>query len=122
MGEFMTLQEIAPIIELDLGRKDALFGGREDMYVKFLRKFPDNVNKLLIDLETAVGTKNNVAIEAAAHGIKGVASNLGIGEVTRLGTALMLDIRENTPENIEEHYSKLVEETRKAIKYIGLLD
>ena len=118
----MTLREIAPIIELDLDRIVALFGGREEMYVKFLRKFPDNVSKLLVDLEEAVKNDNHEAIEAAAHGIKGVASNLGVGKVTECGAALLLDIRQNTPENIPEHNTKLVEETRKAISYIEQLD
>ncbi|MCL2718185.1 MAG: Hpt domain-containing protein [Lachnospiraceae bacterium] len=118
----MILKDIAPVISLDLGRVDALFMGREDMYLKFLRKFPENVKRLLVELKEAVENNDHQAIEAAAHGIKGVASNLGVGNVTELGTALMLDVRENTPELIAEHYTKLVEEIEKAISYIEKLD
>jgi len=118
----MTLHEIAPIIALDLDRIVALFGGREDMFVKFLRKFPNNVKNLLVDLDEAVKNNDHKAIEAAAHGLKGVAANLGVGKVTEYGTALMQDIRQNTPENIEEHYTKLVEATKLAINYIEQLD
>jgi len=118
----MTLHEIAPIIDLDLERIVVLFGGREEMYIKFLRKFPDNVKNLLVGLDEAVKNNDHKAIEAAAHGIKGVASNLGVSKVTEYGTALMQDIRQNTPENIAEHYAKLAEVTKLAISYIEQLD
>lgn len=118
----MTLHEIAPLIDLDLSRVVALFMGKEEMYVKFLRKFPDNLKRLLGELKEAVESDSHEAIEAAAHGIKGIASNLGVRHVTDLGTALMLDIREKTPENIKEHYEALVIEAEKAISYIEKLD
>lgn len=118
----MTLHEIAPIIDLDLDRVIALFMGKEEMYLKFLRKFPDNARRLLDELAEAVGSKNHEAIEAAAHGIKGVASNLGVTKVTATSTALMLDVRENTPGQIEGHYEQLVSEVKEAITYIEQLD
>jgi HPt (histidine-containing phosphotransfer) domain-containing protein len=118
----MKLQEIASIIDLDLERTFALFMGKEEMYVKYLKKFPGNVERLLDDLETAVADNDKHGIEAAAHGIKGVAANLGIQKVTALGTALMLDIRDNTSDKINEHYEQLVEKTREAISYIQKLD
>ena len=118
----MTLNEIAAIIDLDLERVVALFMGREEMYIKFLRKFPDNARRLLGELAEAVGNKNHEAIEAAAHGIKGVASNLGVTNVTALSTDLMLDIREHRPDQIDDHYEQLVLETNKAITYIEQLD
>ena len=118
----MTLKEIAPIINLDLERVVALFMGKEEMYIKFLKKFPDNAAKLLTDLHEAVKNNDHEKIEAAAHGMKGVAGNLGVQEVINYGTALMLDIRNNTPENIPEHYQKVVAETEKAITYIEKLD
>ena len=118
----MTLKEIAPIIDLDLERIVALFMGKEEMYVKFLRKFPENVSRLLDDLEIAVKDDNHEAIEAAVHGIKGVASNLGIGKVTDLGTTMLSEIRSNNFSNLNEHYPKLIEETNQAITYIEQLD
>ncbi|MCL2052416.1 MAG: Hpt domain-containing protein [Lachnospiraceae bacterium] len=118
----MKLQEIAQFIDLDLKRIDVLFMGKEELYKKFLRKFPENVKGLLVELEEAVEKNNHEKIEACAHAIKGVASNLGVDKVTEFGTALMLDIRNNTPENINEHYKVLVEETEKAITYIEQLD
>ncbi|MCL2254007.1 MAG: Hpt domain-containing protein [Lachnospiraceae bacterium] len=118
----MTLHEVAAKIDLDLERTFALFMGKEDMYVKYLRKFPDNARRLLIELEEAVKSENHEKIEAAAHGIKGVAANLGIRRVTEFGTALMLDIRENTTEKIKDHYPKLVEEAEKAISCIEELE
>jgi HPt (histidine-containing phosphotransfer) domain-containing protein len=117
----MTLQEIAPIIDLQLEMCTTLFMGNEDMYVKYLRKFPDNVRKILPDLEKAVAEGNSAAIEAAAHSIKGVAANLGVKQVSDLGGALMLDIRNNTPDNIAAHYTELAEKIELAIEYIEKL-
>ena len=118
----MTLREIAPIINLDLERTFALFMGKEDTYVKFLKRFPSNVENLMINLAEAVKNNNYQEVEAAAHGIKGVASNLGILKVSDISSALMLDVRESKFEDIEEHYEKLVEVTKQAIEYIEKLD
>jgi HPt (histidine-containing phosphotransfer) domain-containing protein len=118
----MTIQEIAPFINLDLERSIALFMGKEDMYVKYLKKFPENVNKLLANLETAVAANDEQAIESAAHAIKGVAANLGLQQVASLGGALMLDIRDKTLDLVAGHYAELVEKAKTAIEYIEKLD
>jgi HPt (histidine-containing phosphotransfer) domain-containing protein len=118
----MTIQEIAPLIDLDLDRSLALFMGKEDMYIKYLKKFPANVEKLLVNLEQAVADNEPQAIEAAAHAIKGVAANLGIQKVVKGGGALMLDIRDNTLDLVAGHYAELVENCQVAIENIEKLD
>jgi HPt (histidine-containing phosphotransfer) domain-containing protein len=118
----MTLHEIAPIIDLQLEQSLSLFMGKEDMYVKYLRKFPDNVRKIMPGLAEAVAAGNSHEIETAAHSIKGVAANLGLKQVSDTGTALMLDIRNNTPDQIAAHYAELAEKVDLAIEYIEKLD
>lgn len=118
----MTLKEIAPIIDLDLEHGVSLFMGREEFYLKYLKKFPESIRGLLIELDEALKEKDDIKIEAAAHSIKGVAGNLGVREVAALGSSLILDIRERTYENIEEHYNELVKHINKAITYIENLD
>jgi HPt (histidine-containing phosphotransfer) domain-containing protein len=118
----MTLQEIAPIIDLQLEQSLNLFMGKEEMYVKYLHKFPDNVRKLMPGLAEAVAAGNSHEVETAAHGIKGVAANLGIKQVSDYAAALMLDVRENTPDKIAAHYAALVEKVDQAIEYIEKLD
>jgi HPt (histidine-containing phosphotransfer) domain-containing protein len=118
----MTIQEIAPFISLDLERSIALFMGKEDMYVKYLKKFPENVKKLLGNLADAIAANDEQAIESAAHAIKGVAANLGIQQVADLGGALMLDIRDKTLELVAGHHAELVEKSQTAIEYIEKLD
>jgi HPt (histidine-containing phosphotransfer) domain-containing protein len=118
----MTIQEIAPLIDLDLERSIALFMGKEDMFIKYLKKFPDNINKYMGNLDAAVAANDPQAIESAAHAIKGVAANLGIQQVANLGGALMLDIRDNTLDLVAGHYSELVEKCKEAVGYIEKLD
>ena len=118
----MTLQEIAPIIDLDTERTIALFMGKEDMYIKYLKKFPENARRLLPDLETAVAEGDHAKIEATAHAIKGVAANLGVRSVAEPGAALMLDIRNMTIDLVAGHHAQLVEKTALAIEYIEKLD
>jgi HPt (histidine-containing phosphotransfer) domain-containing protein len=118
----MTLQELAPIIELDLERTFALFMGKEEMYIKYLKKFPENVSGLLNELKAAAAESDYHKIETAVHGIKGVAANLGIKPVTALGTDIMRDIRENHFDSIPEYCAQLVEKAELAITYIEKLD
>ncbi|MDR0220002.1 MAG: Hpt domain-containing protein [Lachnospiraceae bacterium] len=118
----MTLHEIAPLIDLQLEQSLSLFMGKEDMYVKYLKKFPDNVRKLMPGLEEAVAAGDSTGIETAAHSIKGVAANLGLKQVSDPGAALMLDIRENTLDKVAAHYAELAEKVNLAIEYIEKLD
>ncbi len=118
----MTLREIASKVNLDLERTFALFMGKEEMYVKYLKKYPDNARRILSELETAVESDDYKGIEASAHGLKGVSANLGLQTVTEDSAALVMDIRANTHENIREDYQQLLEHTEFAIKCIEDLD
>ncbi len=118
----MTLNEVASVIDLDLKRTFSLFMGKEEMYVKYLKKFPENAERIMAELATAVRNNDHKGIEAGAHGLKGVSANLGIQKVTEISTALMLDIRENTYDNIGRDYEQLQEQVRLAVEYIGKLD
>lgn len=117
----MTLQEVAVKINLDLERTFSLFMGKEDLYVKYLRKFPDNARKILVELEEAVQSGDQQKIEAGAHALKGVSANLGVQSVTDSSAALMLDVRENTPEKIPQHYVQLTEGVKLAMECIEAL-
>ncbi len=118
----MTLNEVASVIDLDLKRTFSLFMGKEEMYVRYLKKFPENAERIMSGLETAVQSNDYKGIEAGAHGIKGVSANLGIQKVTEISTALMMDIRESTYEKIGQDYQQLKEQVALAIEYIGKLD
>lgn len=118
----MTLQEIAPKVNLDLERTFALFMGKEEMYVKYLKKYPDNARRILCELKTAVENGDYKGIESSAHGLKGVSANLGLQTITENSAALVLDIRGNTYENIQEDYNQLLNHAEYAIECIEELE
>lgn len=118
----MTLKEIAPKVNLDLERTFALFMGKEDMYVKYLKKYPENAKRLMEELKEAVAQNDYKGIESSAHGLKGVSANLGLQAVTEISAALVMDIRKNTYEKIIDDYHMLVEETDMAINCIEQLE
>lgn len=118
----MTLQEVAANIKLDMDRTLTLFMGKEEMYVKFLKKYPANAQKLLADLEAAVQAGDHKGIEAGAHGLKGVSANLGVLDVAESSAVLVADIRDAKYEHIAADYQRLLEQTRTAVTYIEQLD
>lgn len=86
-------QDVGGDYENVLGR----FGGMEAMVKRFLAKFEqdDSYQKLV----EAVGNKDEKAIEAAAHTLKGVCSNLGIDRLQRLSENIMFHARAGKPVN-----------------------
>lgn len=57
------------------------FMGKEDLYLKFLKKFKDDQSYTSIETHLAEG--NAVEVFKAAHTLKGVASNLGLDPIAQ---------------------------------------
>lgn len=119
----MTLQEIAPKVGMNLERTLALFMGKEEMYTKYLKKYPANANKLLEELRVAVETMDYKGIEASAHGLKGVSANLGLQDIADISADLVADVRSDSFDNevIKQHYQNCLAKCAIAMECIAML-
>lgn len=91
MGLKEFYQEVGGDFENVVGR----FGGMEAMVKRFLGKFAqDGSYQKLVE---AVEQKDEKAIEAAAHTLKGVCSNLGISRLQQLTEEIMFHVRAGKP-------------------------
>lgn len=120
----MTLQEIAPKLGMNLEKTLALFMDKEDMYKKYLRKYPANADKLLAELKEAVDSMDYKGIEASAHGLKGVSANLGLNDIADISADLVADVRREAcdDELIRQHYNVCAERCKTAIQCIENLE
>lgn len=94
------------------------FMGKQDMVIKFLKKFPADPNYEL--LEKALENKDEKQALSASHVLKGVSGNLSMNVMHRLFSEQIEYIRGdnwedvlNVMEEIRKEYEKVVEALKK---------
>lgn len=118
----MDLKEFYQGVGGDFENVLGRFGGMEAMVKRFLGKFAqDGSYQKLLD---AVEQKDAKAIEAAAHTLKGVCSNLGISRLQELTEKIMFHVREGKPvdevpamlEPVKKEYKEVIGKLEKLLQ------
>jgi HPt (histidine-containing phosphotransfer) domain-containing protein len=77
-------------------------GLEEDEYLELLELFIDTSATDIANLENAVGTKNAVEAEKAAHSLKGASASLGLTKIAELAKQIEKSAREgSTKDGVE---------------------
>lgn len=111
-GKAMKVKELEQYIAIDVESSIARFAGMETMYVKYLKKLPED--KTFEELKAAVEAEDQKEIEIKAHTLKGICGNLGLTGLYQKSDALVKAVREGRPEEIGALYTEikdLMEET-----------
>jgi Hpt domain. len=89
------------------------------LYQRFLKKFP--ADPTYASLCEAVKNGDAKPIEVAAHTMKGLAGNLGLGILFSLSTELLGEVRNGNDDAVAPLMEKLTAEYERVISYIGFL-
>ena len=116
----MNLNEIADALKINLSSSVALFGNNEMLYIRFLKKFPnDKTFQALVD---AVNSENYEEIEKSAHTLKGISANLGFSELKSKSDNMVICIRNKNYSEIKNLFDIVDEEYNNIINLIATLD
>ncbi len=93
---FMSLKALGVDIEGTVSR----FMDDDEIYVKFLSRFPDEDR--ITPIKKAIEAGDNDALIKAAHKLKGVSANLGMNELSRKADVIVSKLRSNIFEGFEQ--------------------
>lgn len=93
------------------------FSGHEDILVKFVGAFLDDVT--FGHLAEAVKDRNDPEIESQAHALKGVSGNLGFERLHMACGELVSCVRFDRLDEVSENYRKVEEEYGIVCKVIN---
>lgn len=93
--------------------------GREDLVIKYLRKFIDDEN--FAKLEKSMGDKDYEMMLMSAHTLKGVALNLGLAKLGEACSMMVTSLRNDKKELLDEQFSIIDGEYRDVIAKIKCL-
>ncbi|MDO5517039.1 MAG: Hpt domain-containing protein [Clostridium sp.] len=92
------------------------FGNSQEIYERFLRKFPD---ELCYDkLKKALEVKETEAAFQAAHALKGIAGNLSLKELYKASYLLTEELRAGSMEHSDELIKAVDEAYKRVISVI----
>ena len=97
----------------------ARFGGNENMFLKYLRRFPADPS--FKSLEQAMQTNDLEAIKTACHTLKGVSGTLGLDPLFQATSEMMVALRASGAEGIEPLYKAVLSTYSEAISMIDAL-
>lgn len=115
----MKLEDLKGKIEIDVEGSLARFAGMESMYIKFLKKLPEDENYQ--KLKEAVDGQNNEEIEVSAHTLKGISGNLGLTGIYDKSSRIVSAVREHWEQEIPGLMEELSAEMEKACELIRAL-
>lgn len=90
---------------VDLNGALERFLGKEDLYEKFLRKFPEDRN--FEDLGEALKQKDYEEVLKYAHTMKGLTANLGLNTLFQILQKMVIDLRNSFYEELDDDYKQL---------------
>ncbi|HJC64768.1 MAG TPA: Hpt domain-containing protein [Candidatus Blautia merdavium] len=115
----MKLEDLKGKIEIDVEGSLARFAGMESMYIKFLKKLPEDENYQ--KLKEAVDGQDNEEIEVSAHTLKGISGNLGLTGIYDKSSRIVSAVREHREQEIPGLMEELSAEMEKACELIRAL-
>lgn len=92
----LKLKENGADVETTIKR----FMGNEDIYEKFIRKFPQDQNYKM--LEEYMGSQNYEEAYKCAHTLKGISANLGFNPIYQAVSVLVEELRGRKSEEVDE--------------------
>lgn len=101
-----------PRLGMDVDGALRRFSGKQTILLKYVRQLPNDPSHR--NFCTAMEAKDYAQAESAIHMLKGVSSNLGFDEISRLANSILTDLRGGHPENTVqavEQLDKLYTET-----------
>ena len=102
---------------IDLRVIDQCFGGNEEIYFKFLRRFFED--KDYIKFNELMLQENYSEAFNSAHALKGVAGNLGMIKVYEFLVVIVEKIRNLNYEDLDTLYIKLKKECDRLQEVLG---
>ncbi len=110
------------LIALGMGMDQTLarFVGNEGLLFKFLRRFLDDAS--FSQLETAIHENNMEEAFRAAHTLKGVSGNLGLGSLFDACSPLVESLRQNQVEEASMFFDAVAGHYRFAIDTIKAIE
>lgn len=85
------------------------FMDREEMFVKYLKKFFESANSVVLELTTAADNEDYQNMLFSAHALKGLAGNIGLNGVYLPAKKIVDDIRAGVYDDCGADFSKLQE-------------
>jgi HPt (histidine-containing phosphotransfer) domain-containing protein len=93
-------------VDVDVEHTLDRFMNNEEIYLKFLNRFPDE--KQLSELKSLLAKKQyDDTTLGVAHSLKGLTANLGMNKIFKLSAKIMNDIRSHDFEEIDSAFSEL---------------
>ena len=116
MEDFKTL--IAALNQAGAECENGLdhFMNDEEMYVKYLRQFPDEPS--MGKTRAAFAVKDYAAAEKAVHALKGIAANLALIPVMDAAMEVLFDLRDGETDAAEEDLPELEEAYTQTVNVI----
>lgn len=106
--------------QVDLEVTIARFMGNEPLFLKFLKKFPQDPNFML--LKENIEKKDVEEAFKNAHTLKGVTANLGLNSLHSILDPMVEILRANSVEGIEEMLERLTNQYEVLCKIIQDID
>lgn len=101
-----TNDEVALIKLVDMKRIQSIFGNDKTVLTKISNLFMSSLEPLMIDLNSAIESKNFKEIKSLGHQIKGAALNLGVVQLGLLAEQMELSTADQDIEKIRMLYDE----------------
>ena len=101
-------------VDLDYTETVARFMDREDMFLKYFKKFFPAAEDTLKLLDDAITNGDNAEVERTAHALKGLAGNVGLNGVFYPAKKIVDDVRSNKTDEFRADFTKLSAAFHKA--------
>lgn len=98
---FIALKEHNVDIEETISR----FMGNEELYIKFLKRYPDE-DKITPVVEAAAA-KDFDKLVSAAHKLKGVSANLGMNGIAQMAGNIEMNAKSQSPDDPDAAVAEL---------------
>lgn len=105
------VEKTARALDEDLEPALQRFGGKEELYARFLKSFPKDPTAAA--LAEAVEQKNYAEVERCAHTLKGVTANLGLEKLRAGSDALVQAVRREDYQAVDPLYRTFAAEYAK---------
>ncbi len=83
------------------------FMDREDMFLKYLAKFFESADSVVLELSAAAESEDHQNALFAAHALKGLAGNIGLNGVFLPAKKMVDDIRADDFSDFSEDFGKI---------------
>ncbi len=93
---FGALKEIGVDVDKTISR----FMDNSEIYIKFLKRFPDEDR--ITPIKTAAAEHDCAALAEKAHKLKGVAANLGMDELSQAAEVIVKKAKNDTSDGLDD--------------------